>query len=65
MKFSKKKFLKSAPSGIKEQLSEILDVLDGQEVVFDGRYGSDGYVAQYTKDGQEYYLHPIYRSWCN
>lgn len=62
--FSKKKFMKNAPAGIKRQLGNHIDVLDGQEVEFDERWGKDGVIKQYFKDGKEYYLFPVYKSWC-
>lgn len=65
MKFSKKKFLKNAPNGIKKQLSDQLDSLDGADVVFDGRYGTDGYIKRKMNDGLEYNLYPVYKSWCD
>lgn len=64
MKFSKKIFLEDAPSGIKRQLKECLDTLDGLDVIFDGRYGRDGYIPQYFSNGQEHDLYPVYKSWC-
>ena len=64
MRFSKEKFLKSAPLGIKRQVGEHVDVLDGIEVIFDGRFGKDGCIPQYFSNGQEYYLYPVYKSWC-
>ncbi len=39
MRFSKEKFLKTAPAGIKRQLKDYVDTLDGIEVVFEGEYG--------------------------
>jgi len=64
MKFNKERFLKNAPSGIKRQLKECLDTLDGLEVVFDGRFGRDGYITQYFDNGQQYCLYPVYKNWC-
>lgn len=64
MKFSKEKFKKNAPKGIQRQLAEHLNVLDGQEVIFDGKYGKDGYIKQYFVNGKEYYLYPVYKTWC-
>lgn len=64
MRFSKEKFLKNAPVGIKKQLKDHVDVLDGVEVIFDGKYGRDGYIPQYFKNEMEYYLYPVYKSWC-
>ena len=61
MRFSKDKFLKIAPAGIKRQLKNHLDILDGIEVIFDGNYGQ---IPQYFVDGNEYYLYPIERNWC-
>lgn len=63
MKFSKERFLQKAPPGIKRQLEEQLDVLDGKEVCFDRRFGKDGYVEQYIGNLKGY-LYPIYKSWC-
>lgn len=61
MKFSKEKFLKNAPSGIKCQLKDHVNILDGLDVVFDGEYG---HIPQYfIPDGQETYLYPVYKSW--
>ncbi len=64
MIFSKEKFLKNAPKGIKRQLSTHLDAIDGAEVEFDKRYGNDGTIKQYFADGQPYYLYPVYKNWC-
>ena len=64
MKFSKAKFLKNAPIGIRRQLKGHEDALDGVEVIFDGRFGRDGYIPRYLANGKEYYLYPVYRSWC-
>lgn len=64
MKFSKTKFIKNAPLGIKRQIEGFLDILDGTEVIFDGKYGRDGYIRQQFHNGLEYHLHPIYRNWC-
>ena len=64
MKFSKENFLKNAPSGIKRQIKEHLDTLDGLEVTFDGSFGRDGYIPQYFYNGLEYYLYPVCKSWC-
>lgn len=64
MKFSKEKFKKNAPKGIQRQLGNHVDALDGLEVIFDGRFGKDGYVKRYFKDGTEYWLYPVYKSWC-
>lgn len=64
MKFSKEKFLKNAPAGIKCQMGDLVEGLDGTEVIFDGRFGKDGYMPQSFPDGQEYFLYPIYSSWC-
>ena len=64
MKFSKEKFKKNAPKGIQKQLKGHLDALDGLEVVFDERFGRDGYIPRYFKDGTEYYLYPVYKTWC-
>lgn len=61
MKFSKRKFIENAPMGIKCQLKNHLDILDGIEVIFDGNYGQ---IPQYFVDGNEYYLYPIERNWC-
>lgn len=61
MEFSRKKFSENAPAGIKKQLKDHLDILDGMEVVFDG---GEGYIPQYFVNGQEYYLYPVYKSWC-
>ena len=63
MKFCKEKFKKNAPKGIQRQITD-LDVLDGQEVIFDSRYGKDGYIRQYFDNGLEYHLYPIYKTWC-
>lgn len=62
--FSKKKFTKNAPAGIKRLLRNHIDTLDGQEVEFDERWGKDGVIKQYFKDGKEYYLFPVCKSWC-
>lgn len=64
MEFNKEKFLKNAPKGILRQLKDHLDILDGVEVIFDGRYGKDGYIPQYFVNGQEYHLYPVCREWC-
>ena len=63
-KFNKKRFLENAPAGIKRQLKEHLDILDGLEVIFDGRFGKEGYIPRYFNNGQEYYLYPVYKNWC-
>lgn len=65
MKFCKEKFIKNAPKCIQRQLSEHLDALDGLEVVFDGKFGRDGYIPQYFANGEEYYLYPVYKTWCS
>lgn len=64
MRFSKNKFLKNAPKGIQRQLNHRAGLLDGVEVIFDGRFGKDGYISQRFKDGREYFLYPVYRNWC-
>lgn len=61
MRFSKKKFLKIASAGIKRQLKNHLDILDGIEVTFDGKYGQ---IPKYFVDGRGYYLYPIDKNWC-
>lgn len=61
MKFSKEKFLKNAPADVKRKLKRHVDVLDGTEAVFEGEYG---HIPQYSVDGQQYYLYPVYKSWC-
>lgn len=64
MKFSKKEFLKNAPVGIKRQLKDHIDILDGVEVIFDGKYGPYGYILQYFANELEYHLYPVYKCWC-
>ncbi len=61
MKFSKEKFLKNASAGIRQQIKDHIDILDGMQVVFDTEYGE---IPQYFVDGEEYYLYPVYKSWC-
>lgn len=61
-KFNKEKFLKNAPIGLKKHLKDHLDVLDGMEVIFDGRFG---HIPQYFVDGEEYYLYPVLIEWCD
>jgi len=63
MVFSKEEFIKNAPTGIKRQLGNHIDVLDGKEVVF--KNGDQyGMIPQYFENGQKYYLYPVYKSWC-
>lgn len=64
MKFSKEEFLKNAPSGVKRQLNNHLDILDGLEVEFDGKYGKYGYIKRYFVNGQEHWLYPVCKNWC-
>lgn len=64
MKFDKKKFLKNAPPGIKRQLANHVDDLDGVEVEFNPG-DRDGKIPQYFSNGQKYYLYPVYKSWCS
>ena len=60
MKFSKDNFNKNAPRAIKKLISNHLDVLDGMEVVFNGKFGE----IDYTVDGKEFCLYPVCKSWC-
>jgi hypothetical protein len=63
MVFSKDKFLENAPCGIKRQLHDCIDILDGREVLF--KNGEQfGIIPQYFTNGQEYWLYPVYKSWC-
>lgn len=62
MRFSKKKFLENAPKGIRRKLKDHVDILDGMEVAFDGKWGL---IPQYFVDGREYYLYPVDKSWCD
>lgn len=61
MRFSKEKFMEIAPAAVKRQLNGHADILDGLDVVFDGEYGE---IPQYFVDGKEYYLYPVYKTWC-
>ena len=61
MKFNKEKFQKNAPMDVRRHLKDHVDILDGMDVVFDGEYGE---IPQYFVDGQEHYLYPVYKSWC-
>ncbi len=63
MVFSKEEFIKNAPVGIKRQLVNHIDILDGKEVIFKNgdKYGM---IPQYFENGQKYYLYPVYKSWC-
>lgn len=63
MKFSKERFLQNAEPGIKRQLTDHLNVLDGMKVFFPGEY-KYGFIKQYFANGQEYHLYPIYKEWC-
>ncbi|MDV9963389.1 hypothetical protein RHL97_19075 [Clostridioides difficile] len=57
MKFNKDKFRRNAPHAIRKALPEShRDVLDGMEV--------DRCEIEYTVDGEEYYLFPVYAEWC-
>lgn len=62
MRFSKEKFTKNAPSGIKRQLGTHINLLDGAAVTFEGECG---YIPHYHAEGKEYYLYPVYKSWCD
>lgn len=64
MEFSKEEFLKNASKDLKKKLKDHLDDLDGKEVEFDSDYGQDGCITQYFHGEREYYLYPVYRSWC-
>lgn len=64
MIFSKEKFKENAPKGIKRQLKDHVDLLDGVEVIFDTKYGLYGYIPQYFVGDFEYHLYPVYKSWC-
>lgn len=61
--FNKAKFLKNAPKAVQKLLSEHLDILDGMEVDFKDSE-QFGIIPQYFEDGQEYYLYPVYKGWC-
>lgn len=61
MKFSKEKFLKNAQAGVRRQLKDHVDILDGMHVVFDSEYGE---IPQYFAGGQEYCLYPVDKIWC-
>lgn len=61
MKFSKEKFRENAPVDARRHLKDHVDILDGMDVVFNGEYGE---IPQYFVDGQEYYLYPVDKSWC-
>lgn len=61
MKFSKDKFNKNASKTVKKLLSKHIDALDGMEVKFNEEFGE---IEQYTVDGEEFYLYPVSREWC-
>lgn len=61
MRFSKEKFRKNAPAAVKRQLKGHIDIIDGLEVIFEGEYGQ---IPRYFINEQEYYLYPVYKSWC-
>lgn len=61
MIFSKEKFLENAPAGIKRQLKDHIEILDGLEVTFNEEFG---FIPWYFANGQEYYLYPVEKSWC-
>ncbi len=61
MRFSKDKFNKNASKTVKKLLSKHVDILDGMEVKFNGEFGE---IEQYVVDGEEFYLYPVCKEWC-
>lgn len=55
--FSKAMFSKNAPSNVKRVLSRHLDTIDGKKVDSEGK-------IDYEIDGEEFYLYPVSKDWC-
>lgn len=64
MRFSKIKFLRNAPSGIKRRLMGRIEILEGAEVIFDGSLGKDGYILRNLRDGRKHFFYPVCKNWC-
>ena len=63
--FDRNKFIKNAPSNIKQSLNELhLSVLNGKEVCFkEDKYGRIDYDIE--NDEVSYYLYPVDKEWCS
>lgn len=62
-KFSKDKFLKNAPSNIKNKARYVLDDIENKVVDFseDAKYGT----LEFDLYGVGYELYPVLKEWCS
>ncbi|MBU3195670.1 hypothetical protein KPL26_03205 [Clostridium algidicarnis] len=61
-RFSKENFMKNATKTTKKLLRNHVDILNRMKVTFNGKFGE---IEEYTVDGEEFCLYPVYKEWCS